>query len=66
MNLFRALKLVEPGGSLKRVDWPSCLFIYVTPKTEVIMIQLFKGFTSYAGDQLSGADFKAKDWLIIN
>jgi len=66
MNLFRALKSMEPGERIKRVSWPSGLFVYVTSKTEVIKIQLFKGYISYAGDLLSEADFKANDWLIIN
>jgi len=65
MNLFRALKAIGPGGRIKRADWPPELFVYVTPKTEVIMIQLFKGRTSYAGDHLSEAEFKSNDWIIV-
>lgn len=65
MNLFRALKAINPGGRIKRADWPSDLFVYVTPKTEIINIQLFRGRTSYAADHLAEPDFKANDWLIV-
>jgi len=65
MNLFRALKAIDPGGRIKRVGWPHDLFVYVTPKTEVIMIQLLRGRTSYAADHLAEPDFKATDWFIV-
>jgi len=56
---------MQKKHKLKRPHWPPGLFIYITPKSEEIKLQYFKGWQTFFADGLTGDDCKATDWIII-